>query len=393
MLHRSFHSVGDRQIRGALCGWAGHYSFCFGHLHQIRQATRLRSNSRLGHGRPHRLSLLFTHVGRQTLRSTRRRRPERATTGASGTLVRFFFRLDGHGPEPGYLVRHQHHSAHFLYVMHANHMCPVQNSRCHRGSRGENDLPAVARVDQEALARGRRQHRIIQFRETRQLGQDFRILLFALSETQAGIHYDTVLFHAGPPRPAGGGIQVFHHTPGHIRQRRQTAPGLRSATHVVQNQPGIPVCGHFRQPGVERQPTRVVQNLDAILQRPLRDFRLVRIQRKRYAHVSAQPPEHWHQPLPFLIRRDALRFGTGRFRANVDDVDALLFHLHGARVSTVRVKEAPPIGERVGRDVQHAHYKRPFTQLQLRGPQLPVIDLSVHCELPVSHAELERIEN
>ena len=45
----------------------------------------------------------------------------------------------------------------------------------------------------------------------------------------------------------------------------------------------------------------------------------------------------------------------GGFRADIDDVRALLFEFHGAGEGAVGVGVLAAVGKRIGRDVQHAH--------------------------------------
>ena len=54
----------------------------------------------------------------------------------------------------------------------------------------------------------------------------------------------------------------------------------------------------------------------------------------------------------------------GRFRADVDDVGALLFQFDGAREGAVRIEILSAVGKRIGRDVQHAHQERAFAEQQ-----------------------------
>jgi hypothetical protein len=177
----------------------------------------------------------------------------------------------------------------------------VQNRDGDGRSRGIRCL-AVRDVAEKRLAGRSDQNGVIQFRQPVQVRQNLRILLLALSETQAGIYHNPSLFHSGPPGPTGSRLQILRHGSHHIGQPRQLAPRLRSAAHVVENQPNIVLGSHLRQVGVEGQTTGVVENFDSILQRTLGNLRFIRVERQGDRQFFFEQFQNRQQPLPLFIR-------------------------------------------------------------------------------------------
>ena len=127
----------------------------------------------------------------------------------------------------------------------------------------------------------------------------------------------------------------------------------------------------------------VVDDLGAVFQRALGHFGFVGVDRDGNRQLTAQALQHRKKTTQFLGRRDTRGFGPRGFRADIDNVGALLFHFDGARKGAVGVQIFSAVREGVRRDVQHAEDRRAFAQLDLTRLQFPVIELS-HL-FPVSH--------
>jgi hypothetical protein len=240
---------------------------------------------------------------------------------------------------------------------------------------------------EERLARRTNENGVIEISQFAQLRQNLAVLLFALAKTEPWIDHDPRPIHTSQARPADCRFQFLANRSHRIRHRGQFAPGFRLAAHVVQDQPHIAVCGNLGEAGIESQTTGVVEDLDAVLQRPLGNFGFIRVQRKGYMQVIAQPFQDRDKPLPLLIRGDSLRPGARGFGPDVDDVCALLLQFEGASIGAVGVVEAASVGERVRRNVKNAHNQRSLAQLDFRFAQLPIIYFSVHylpnqCPMP-----------
>ena len=207
---------------------------------------------------------------------------------------------------------------------------------------------------------------------------DFRVLFLALAKTKAGIEHNPGAINASMPSTVGGGFEFASNGLRSVRQGAESGPCFRLPPHVIQDQTGIAVGGHFRDLGIESETARVVDYIDAEFEGALRDLRLVGIERKWDLQFVAQALEHRYEALPFFVRRNALRPGFGRFGADVDDVCTLLFEFESAGVGAIGVVITAPVGERVGRDVEDAHQERTFAQLNFGVAELPVEAFSGH---------------
>jgi hypothetical protein len=256
-------------------------------------------------------------------------------------------------------------------------MSTAQHSRRH-GRRRPKERPAFRGLRQKRFPRRTHQDRIIKFRQRIEVRQNLRVLFLALPEPDPRIDDDARPVDPRVTRPARRSFELARDRPHRILHRRQLRPCFRLPAHMIQDEPGVSTGGSFRQRRVESQSARIVDDFDPVLHGPLGDFRLVRVKRERHAKVAAQALQDRNQPLPFLIRSDPLRAGPRGFRPNVDDVGPMLFQFESARIGPIGIVEAAPIGERIGRNVQHAHQERTLTQLHLRIAQLPIINFSGH---------------
>ena len=96
--------------------------------------------------------------------------------------------------------------------------------------------------------------------------------------------------------------------------------------------------------------------------------------------LVAQALQHRNQTPQFLGRGDARRIRARGFRAYVDDVGALFLHMHGVREGAIRIQVFAAIGERIGRDVQHAHDQRALAELQLAAFDFPEVRFARHSD-------------
>ncbi len=117
----------------------------------------------------------------------------------------------------------------------------------------------------------------------------------------------------------------------------------------------------------------------AVLQRLFRHGRFVGVDGNRNGQLAAQALQHRNQAAQLFGFGDALGTRLGGFRADVDDVRALLFQFDGAREGAVGIQIFSAVGKRIGRHVQHAHQQRALAQQQFAAGQLPDKMASFHC--------------
>ena len=120
-----------------------------------------------------------------------------------------------------------------------------------------------------------------------------------------------------------------------------------------------------RHVGIALQAPDVVDDCRAPVERPGGDARLDGVDRDRQAELDHRR-QHRLKPRQFLVGRNRLRaaIGPGRFRADVEDVGALLGHGAGVRDGLGRIDEVAAVGKGIRGDVEDAHDHRPPARKQ-----------------------------
>ena len=116
------------------------------------------------------------------------------------------------------------------------------------------------------------------------------------------------------------------------------------------------VRDHARQLGVAAERGDVVDELRAELERAPRDRRLRGVDRDREPREGL---EHRLDARELLLRAHRFRAGARRLAADVHERRALLGSRRPCDDGVGGRREAAAVGETVGRDVQHAHHRRP----------------------------------
>jgi len=161
---------------------------------------------------------------------------------------------------------------------------------------------------------------------------------------------------AGGERAGDARAKEIAHLGEQVVVMRRLLHALRLPLHVHDTERAIAVADR-------RQAVRIAKAFDVI------DH--VRAGRQRLAHherpagvdrqwlaAIAQRIDHRHHAIEFFFGRDRRRAGSGRFAADIDDVDAVGDHLLRMRQRQLERIEAATIGEGIGRDVQDAHHQR-----------------------------------
>jgi hypothetical protein len=285
-------------------------------------------------------------------------------------------RLSSYGNSAQNIVSYGERRAHLSHVMDSHHVRAGEYRGGHRGSGRELGCCVDAvfilifilvdrRLRQERLAGGPHQDGILQLRQIGQASQNFRILLFALSKTQAGVDDNRKPVHTGASGAADGGVEIFRDGQHDIRDGTQLAPSLRCAAHVVENQAGIVLNDSLCQQRIPREAAGVVDDFSAMLNGQFRHFGFVGVHRNWNAECAFQTLQHRNQAANLFRGRNARAAGFGGFSADIDDICALFLKLDRAGEGAVGVKIEPAIGERIGRDVEDAHDEGAFAETNL----------------------------
>ena len=259
------------------------------------------------------------------------------------TLFRFHYsRTRRHGAHN--LIRHQNHAVHRFHIVYPHHVRAIQNRHGNRRRCGEGRI-RFRRLSEKRFSRSAHENRIIETCQFSQPAENFGVLLLALAEAEARINHNACAVHSREARAIGGRLQFPRNSAQRILHRRQLAPSVGRAPHMVQNKSGITVGCHFRQTRVICQTAGIIENFHAILQRAFRNFRFVSVERKRNTQISAQTLQYWHQPLPLLVGGNPRRTGACRFGSYINDVCACFFQFEGAGVRAIGVVEASAVRE------------------------------------------------
>ena len=240
------------------------------------------------------------------------------------------------------------------YIVYANHMCAAENRRGHgrRGGAfqqlvgvlsvcGRNDLrDGPTRMGNSSCASSPSRARISAFCSLRFPNPSPGSITIRARSTPAPTARCTDASRSCTDRAH------------HVFERRKLGPSFRRAAHVIDDQRRVMIGHGARQLRIERQAGRIVDDLSAMLQSLFRDRRFVGVHRNRHRQLAAQPLQHGNQPAQLFGFRNALGTGPRRFRADVDDVRALLFQFDGAGEGAVGIEILAAVGERIGRDVE-----------------------------------------
>ena len=108
--------------------------------------------------------------------------------------------------------------------------------------------------------------------------------------------------------------------------------------------------------GIVAERRHVVDEDCAALECRTRHRSLRSVDRER--HLAAEPIEHGHHALQFVLHGHACGTGARRLPADVDDRSSVLDHTARRRGRNVRIEMDSAVGERVGRDVHDTHHGR-----------------------------------
>jgi hypothetical protein len=252
------------------------------------------------------------------------------------------------------IVRYGGHDPHLFDIMNAHDM-RAGHDGCSDGRGGRELRLVLGGLGEERLARGADQHRQLEFRHLTKAGDDLGILLAALSKTDAGIDHDAISIDTGPAGAAYRSFEVLQDGAHDVSQRTERRPGFRTAAHVIENNAGVELDDGFNELRIEGETAGIVDDFGAEFEGAFGGLGLVGIDGNRDAELLAQPLENGNNAAEFFFRGDGLSAGFGGLAADVDDIGALLFHLHGAGESEIGVKVFAAVRERIGRDVEDAH--------------------------------------
>ena len=100
--------------------------------------------------------------------------------------------------------------------------------------------------------------------------------------------------------------------------------------------------------------------------------RLARVDGDDDALAGKRRDERDH-PRELLVLGDRRRARPRRFAADVDDVGAVVLHRPRVRERTRRIDIPAAVGERIGRDVEHAHHERPREVERVAAAAKPIV--------------------
>lgn len=223
----------------------------------------------------------------------------------------------------------------------------------------------VQLLAQKRLPRCADQNRHVQLAQLPQPSQNLIILVAALPKSQARVDDDLTPIHERLLRPIYAILEITQHRFARMRHVPQLCPRLWRAAHVVQNQTRVLCCHHVRHFRIQRQIRRVINKRYTILKRLLGHTTFVGIHGNRNLQLPFELFENRNQPAQLLRFAHRHRTRLRRLRADVNHVSALFFQLQRAGHRTIGITKPPPVGEAIGRDVQHAHNQCAVAELQL----------------------------
>jgi hypothetical protein len=231
---------------------------------------------------------------------------------------------------------------------------------------------------QKRLARGTYGDWKLQGRQLIEPRQDFRVLLPALSESEARVNRDSGAFYARPYGAMQRSIQIVPDGSNDIFERWKLGPSFRRSAHMVYYQRRIATGRDARELCIKSEARGIVDDLGAMLQSLFRDSRFVGIHRDWDRQFTSQPFQYRDETPQLLGFRNPLGSGARGFRPNIDDVRALFFQFDGAREGTIGIEILATIGKRIRGDVEHSHDQGSLTGEQLALSELPGKVASIH---------------
>ncbi len=106
---------------------------------------------------------------------------------------------------------------------------------------------------------------------------------------------------------------------------------------MIQNHASVELHDRFRQGGIKRETAWIVNDFHPKLESAFGHFRFVRVHRQGDGEFLAQSLQYGYQTLEFFRRGHRLCARFRGFSADVDNIRALLFHFHRARVGAIGV--------------------------------------------------------
>jgi hypothetical protein len=128
---------------------------------------------------------------------------------------------------------------------------------------------------------------------------------------------------------------------------------------AVHHQQPSPRPGRRARQALVAEARHVVDDRRPLAQRPLGHQRRRRVDRRARAQLARHVAHRAEHPPALLGRVDRARARPRRLAPHVDHVGPLAHQLVGPRPPLRLGRVPPPVAERVGRHVQHAHDERP----------------------------------
>ena len=206
------------------------------------------------------------------------------------------------------------------------------------------------------LARNPDQQRPSDPRERAQLVQQRVVVYHRLAKPEARIDDDALGCDTRQPERIDALSKECRNLAHHVVIAGFTLHGAGHPLHVHDDDAAIGRChrlGSARLP----QRTHVVDDRCAGCQSSAHDRGLAGIDRYRNA-APAHRLDQRHHPPDFLLLRHVRGAGPGRLAADIEQVGPFVDQAQCMSARVGERKIAAPIGERIGRDVDHTHDQR-----------------------------------
>lgn len=263
-----------------------------------------------------------------------------------------------------HLVSDPGHLNHFR-IVHPDDVRPSENRRrdCRRGAPGTVSRRQAAKsVANKSLAGRADDEGEAEPCQARQMSQQLIILGRTLSESQAWIDEELGRSEAGAERSTNGCGKPGTDIGENIARERPLLHGLRSATHVHQDERRPVPASDPGQIGVVPQTGNVVYDFGAGAERSFGHNGLAGVDGQGNLQPAAEPPDQGNHPLEFGFGLDGKRTRPRGLPADIEDIDAGGFKLECMAKSGIGTKVQAAVGEAVGRDVQDTHDEGAVTE-------------------------------
>ncbi len=199
--------------------------------------------------------------------------------------------------------------------------------------------------------------------------QQQQVVFHGLAESDAGIDSDALPRHPGPLGDPGPIQQERLHLGDHVSVLRIILHGAGRSQHVHQHQSRLARRHQFSHTR-SLQRSHVVDDLGPGIQGRSGYLDLGGVDRDHDA-LGGECRHHRYHPPDLLGRGNLGGTGPGRFAPDVHEVGTLVPLAAPVRDRRLGVEVAPPVGERVGGDVDDPHDQRPLPEGQSAAAQRP----------------------